>query len=116
VVGRTPSVTRVASAEEGLLVSLNRHGVVDIPLVSSLYGKPQDEVIAELGDLIFLDPQSKAWQTADVYLSGNVRDKLAAAEQAGGEYARNAAALRAVQPEDVLPGAIDANIGAPCIP
>ena len=77
---------------------------------------PRRQVIAELGDLIYHDPESKAWQTADAYLSGNVRAKLAAAEQAGPDYARNAEALRAVQPEDVLPGDIDANLGAPWIP
>jgi N12 class adenine-specific DNA methylase len=66
--------------------------------------------------LIYLDPQSKQWQTADAYLSGNVRDKLAVAEKAGQEYARNAEALRKVQPEDVLPGDIDAGLGAPWIP
>src|SRR5262249_31382134 len=56
------------------------------------------------------------WQTADVYLSGNVRAKLVAAERAGDAYARNVEALRQVQPEDVLPGEIDANLGAPWIP
>ena len=45
-----------------------------------------------------------------------MRAKLAAAEAAGPAYARNAAALRQVQPEDVLPGDIDANLGAPWIP
>ena len=45
-----------------------------------------------------------------------MRAKLAAAEDAGPEYARNAEALRTVQPEDVLPGDIDANLGAPWIP
>src|SRR5262249_43448364 len=50
------------------------------------------------------------------YLSGNVRAKLAAAERAGAAFRRNADALRAVQPEDVLPGDIDANLGAPWIP
>ena len=50
------------------------------------------------------------------YLSGNVREKLAAAERAGPGYSGNAEALRVVQPEDVLPGDIDANLGAPWIP
>ena len=45
-----------------------------------------------------------------------MRAKLAAAERAGPGYARNAEALRDVQPEDVLPGDIDANLGAPWIP
>jgi N12 class adenine-specific DNA methylase len=116
VVGKTPPVTQVKSAEEGLLVSLNQRGMVDLPFIGVLYGKPKAQIVAELGDLIFPDPESRTWQTADAYLSGNVRAKLAAAERAGPQYTRNANALRAVQPEDVLPGDIDANLGAPWIP
>ena len=116
VVGKTPPVTNVRSAEEGLLVSLNQRGTVDLPFIATLYGKPEAQIIDELGDLIFRDPESKEWQTADAYLSGNVRSKLVLAEQAGAAYARNADALRSVQPEDVLPGDIDANLGAPWIP
>ena len=116
VVGKTPPVTHVRSAEEGLLVSLNQRGTVDLPYIATLYGKPEEQVITELGDLIFHDPESKSWQTADAYLSGNVRAKLAIAEHAGPAYARNVVALRSVQPEDVLPGDIDANLGAPWIP
>src|SRR5206468_3927683 len=81
-----------------------------------LYGAPVRQIIAELGDLIYQDPDTQVWYTADVYLSGNVRAKLAAAEHAGSAYARNVEALRKVQPEDVLPGDIDANLGAPWIP
>ncbi len=116
VVGKTPPVTQVRSAEEGLLVSLNQRGQVDLPFIAGLYGKPEDQIIAELGDLIYHDPESKGWQTADAYLSGDVRQKLAAAEKAGPAYSRNAQALKAVQPEDVLPGDIDANLGASWIP
>ena len=89
---------------------------MDLPFIATLYGKPEERVIQELGDLIYHDPETGTWQTADAYLSGNVRAKLAEAEKAGPAYARNAEALRAVQPEDVLPGDIDANLGAPWIP
>jgi N12 class adenine-specific DNA methylase len=116
VVGKTPPITQVQSAEEGLLVSLNQRGAVDLPFIATLYGKPEPQIVAELGDLIFLDPESQTWQTADAYLSGDVRAKLKAAERAGLDYARNADALRRVQPEDVLPGDIDAGLGAPWIP
>jgi N12 class adenine-specific DNA methylase len=116
VVGKSPPVTSVASAEEGLLVSLDRTGVVDLPYIARLYGKPEEAVIAELGDLIYRDPETTSWQTADEYLSGNVRDKLAKAIAAGAAYMCNAEALKAVQPEDILPGDIDANLGAPWIP
>jgi N12 class adenine-specific DNA methylase len=116
VVGKTPPITRVRSAEEGLLVSLNQKGAVDLPFIGTLYGKQKAEIVAELGDLIFPDPELRSWQTADAYLSGNVRAKLAAALAAGPQYGRNVNALRAVQPEDVLPGDIDANLGTPWIP
>ena len=116
VVGKTPPITHVRSAEEGLLVSLNQRGTVDLPFIGELYGKTKAEIVAELGDLIYPDPVSRTWQTADAYLSGNVREKLAAVKQAGTPYARNVKALESVQPEDVLPGDIDANLGAPWIP
>ena len=116
VVGKKPPVSRVTSAEEGLLVSLNERGCIDLPFISSLYGQPEQAIIAELGDLIFENPETKRFEVADDYLSGNVRHKLAVAEAAGPAYSRNAEVLRQVQPEDVLPGDIDANLGAPWIP
>ena len=112
VVGKSPPVTSVNSAEEGLLVSLDRKGAVDMAFIAELYGKPEAQIVAELGDLIYRDPKTNQWQTADEYLSGNVRAKLAEAEAAGPSYAGNAEALRQVQPEDVLPDDIDANLGA----
>jgi N12 class adenine-specific DNA methylase len=122
VVGRVPPVTEVGSAEDGLLASLNQRGRVDLPYIASLYHAPEAQIIAELSDpatspgqaLIYRDPATGDWQTADQYLSGNVRAKLQAAEAAG--ETRNAEALRKVQPEDVLPGDMDANLGAPWIP
>lgn len=116
VVGKKQPITAVTSAEEGLLVSLDQRGEVDLSFITMLYGKPEEQVVAELGDLVFHDPEQKTWQTADAYLSGNVRAKLAAVLNASPEYARNAETLREVQPEDVLPGDIDANLGAPWVP
>jgi N12 class adenine-specific DNA methylase len=116
VVGKTPPITRVESAEEGLLVSLNERGVVDLGFISVLYGKKEDVIVSELGDLICRDPESNSWETADAYLSGNVREKLKIAEETGPAFQRNVERLRTVQPEDVLPGDIDANLGAPWIP
>src|SRR3984893_18148794 len=59
-------------------------------------------------------PKIGAWEPRDACLSGNVRRKLTAAREAGIE--RNIKALEAIQPEDILPGDIDANLGAPWIP
>ena len=116
VVGQTPPIKSVASAEEGLLVSLDQRSGVDLDFIADLYGKPEEQIATELGDLIFHDPESKSWQTADEYLSGNVRQKLAKAKASGPTYARNVTRLEQVQLEDVLPGDIDANLGCPWIP
>ncbi|HEX3147901.1 MAG TPA: DEAD/DEAH box helicase family protein [Gemmataceae bacterium] len=116
VVGKNPPITSVRCAEEGLLVSLDRRGTVDVPFIATLYGKSEEQVTAELGDLVFHDPEQQNWQTADAYLSGNVRAKLAAVLNAGPAYARNAEMLRQVPPDDVLPGDIDASLDAPWIP
>src|SRR5207245_7039066 len=109
-------ITAVQSAEDGLLVSLDQKGKVDMPYIATLYNKDVREIIAELGDLLYQDPDTQEWLTADAYLSGNVRAKLAAAEGAGFAYTRNAAARRLVQPEDVRPGDTDAHPRAAWIP
>ena len=114
VVGKSAPITKVKSAEEGLLVSLNERGIIDLAFIETLYGKPQKQIVSELGDLIYHDPETDTFVTSDEYLSGNVRAKLIEAEAVG--FKRNIEALKAVQPEDVLPGDIDANLGAPWIP
>ena len=59
VVGKKPPITHVATAEEGLLVSLNQRGAVDLPFIAELYGKPVNQVISELGDLIYMRTPSR---------------------------------------------------------
>ena len=117
-----PAEPVILSAADALAVTLAEVGRVDIAHVAELLGRPQDEVVAELGEAVFLDPAGGgtwlegAWQTADAYLSGKVRHKLATAEAAAAEdtrYLRNVEALRRVQPVDLLPSDITARLGAP---
>ena len=120
-----PPVTPIIeSAADALAVTLHETGYVDLSRIAELIGRSRDETIAELGDRIFLDPQLtiesiESWQTADAYLSGPVRTKLAAAIAAAAldpRYQRNVEALRQVQPEDLKPSDISARLGAPWIP
>ena len=53
VVGKKPPISHVRSAEEGLLVSLNQKGAVDLPFISTLYGKPRNDVISGQVNLMF---------------------------------------------------------------
>ncbi len=116
VVGDHEAVVEVETSEQGLLVCLDQRGHVDLPYVGQLSGRSVEQVEDELGRLIYRDPVTRAWQTADHYCSGNVRRKLLEAKAAGGPFERNVQALLACQPTDILPGEIDANLGAPWIP
>src|SRR5208283_5767827 len=106
----------IESAADALAVTLHETGYVDLDRIAELLGRSRDETIAELGGRIFLDPQLtieniENWQTADAYLSGPVRTKLAAAIAAAAldpRYQRNVEALRQVQPEDLKTSDISA--------
>ncbi|RWI62182.1 MAG: lactate dehydrogenase [Mesorhizobium sp.] len=113
----TPPV--ITSAADALAVVLNERGHVDPDHIAELLHRDVDDVIAELGSAIFRDPTDGAWQTADAYLSGPVRDKLKAAEAAAAldpAYERNVMALVGVRPADLSPSDITARLGAPWIP
>jgi N12 class adenine-specific DNA methylase/adenine-specific DNA methylase len=114
-----PPAPIITSAIDALAVVLNERGVVDPDYIAELLHREGDDVICELGDAIFRDPETGAWQTADAYLSGAVRSKLAAAKAAANLdriFARNVAALERVQPADLRPSDITARLGAPWIP
>ncbi len=112
-------VERVQTASEALLVSLNETGEINWTRMESLTGKDASGLQDELGPLAYRNPEGGAWETADRYLSGNVRAKFAvaqAAEQIDPAYRRNVEALQAVQPKDLEPGEIEARLGSSWIP
>jgi N12 class adenine-specific DNA methylase/adenine-specific DNA methylase len=114
-----PSAPIITCAADALAVVLNERGHVDVDHIAELLHADADAVIAELGDAIYRAPETAAWQTADAYLSGQVRDKLKAAEAAAAlepAFERNVRALVEVQPADLGPSDITARLGAPWIP
>lgn len=79
--------------------------------MSMLTDKSESELVAELGDKIYQNPQKNMrWESADEYLTGNIRAKLAAAEEAGLE--RNIEALRAVMPQRIEAADISVKLGS----
>ena len=108
-------VTSVDTASEALAVSLAEKAAIDFKYMSELSGKDEDTLIDELTGIIFKNPLSEEWETADAYLSGNVRNKLEAAETfAKNEpmYAVNVEALKRVQPRELDASEIEVRIGA----
>lgn len=111
-------IESVSNAKDGMVESLNRLGQLDIGLIAQLYGKDEQAVIRELGDLIYQDPVY-GWVTADEYLSGNVKKKLAQAKDAvasGEDLQRNVEALEKVQPADIEAVDIEVRAGSHWIP
>ena len=109
------SVTGVDTAAEALALSIGEKARVDMAYMSQLTGKSEDDIIDELNGVIFLDPVYGDWQTADEYLSGNVRQKLREAENAAVDspgYLPNVEALRAAQPKDLDASEIEVRLGA----
>ena len=111
---RRKPVTQVDTASEALAVSIGERAKVDLPFMARLTGKAEDEIVADLQGVIFLDPLEQTWQTADEYLSGNVRAKLRVAQTAAESdpsFAVNVEALQAAQPKDLDASEIDVRLG-----
>jgi N12 class adenine-specific DNA methylase len=106
--------------KEALIISLAETGRVDMPRIAKLLNVAEeaapDLLVNDQGQpLVFLDPETQRWETADGYLSGNVRKKLEAARSLNAPR-KNIAALEAVQPEPWGAEQVTPKLGANWIP
>ncbi|WP_339140494.1 PLxRFG domain-containing protein [Pseudoalteromonas galatheae] len=110
----------ISSAMDAMAVTLNEKGYLDLNYMKSLYPTESEAaLLSELGNAVFVEPQSKKWLPADLYLSGNVKAKLKAAqEQAKTDpsFNKNVKALKSVQPEDIEIDKVPAKLGSFWIP
>ena len=108
-------VTSVDTASEALAVSLSEKAGVDLAYMSQLADKSVEEITKELAGVIFQNPVTEEWETADEYLSGNVREKLSVARtfaENHPEYAINVSSLESVQPKELDASEIEVRVGA----
>ena len=114
-----PMTPVITSATDALAVALNEVGFVDPERLAELLECEPKDALDRLGATVFRNPLTEGWETADAYLSGPVRTKLAAAREAAlldPQYVRNVEALLEAQPQDIPPSGITARLGAPWIP
>ncbi len=114
----TPAKT-AESPEDALAINLSESGRIDIDRIGELLGMDSEQVIDTLHTqakepFIYLDPETQEWVDKNQYLSGEVRRKLRAAEQAG--MLKNIEALEKVQPEPWGPENVAPVLGAGWIP
>ncbi len=120
------NIKQVDTASEALAVSIGTKARVDLDYMAELTGRSQEQLVQELRGVIFPNPETvdgegqPLYETADAYLSGNVRDKLRVAKQFAANdaerYSDNVRALESVQPKDLDASEIDVRLGATWLP
>ena len=121
------AITSCDTATDALALSLSEKAMIDMDYMAELTGKNEETLFSELKGVIFLNPlygygnnTERKYLTADEYLSGNVREKLAwarkSAEQNPDDYLVNVEALEKVQPVDLTASEIDVRLGATWLP
>ena len=124
------SVDSVDTASEALAVCIGEKACVDLSFMATLIGGSEKipQIVEDLKGVIYKEPNSgpfdledggehwaKGWQTADEYLSGNVRQKLRTAQRVAARdpfFAGNVDALIAAQPKDLEASEIEVRLGA----
>lgn len=119
-------ISHVDTASEALAISIAEKARVDMDFMQSLTGLSGEQIVKELEGVIFRNPEKTGsednphYETADAYLSGNVREKLKTARQSAEMhpdiYGVNVTALEAVQPKDLDASEIDVRLGATWLP
>ena len=113
------------SISDALVLSLHNLGCVDIEYISSITGRNHKDIIIALKGSIYQNPEKwdncfyKGWETADEYLSGNLRRKYALAKAANehtGMFSDNLEALERIMPPGVNTDDIYITLGSPWIP
>ena len=120
---KSKDVSSAENAEEALTYSLNNRGCVDFEYMKTLYPKEKEEMIEELDNLIFHDPEkiydfNDGWVLASEYLSGNVKHKLNYVKSINenNKYDKNIEALENVQPRPLEYDEISVKLGSTWIP
>ena len=117
------AVDHVDNASEALALSIAEKAGVDMAYMEQLTGQTRDELASQLQGAIYRLPESAGdepcYVTADEYLSGNIRSKLASARVAVEKdeaFQINVSALEKAMPRDLDASEIEVRLGATWIP
>lgn len=120
-------LTHVDSPVDAMALSLSRFGALNIPFMESLTGIEREQLINNLASegKIYIDPDDyinhgrTTYITADLYLSGNIREKLRlaelAAEKEPARFDQNINALKNTLPAALGPEEIILRLNTPVV-
>ena len=85
----TQELKHVDTSQEAVSASLNKYGVLNMPYMSYLTDKSEDDIIHELQGQIFYNPLTDFYEIRDKFIAGNVVEKVKSIEnlieERGGE-------------------------------
>jgi len=119
VLGKDKEITYTDSVKDAVSLSLNKYNTVNIEYIARLCEKDISIVQQELEGKIYKNPMTKNWEMSDIYLAGNVREKLRQAERAADYdafFKVNVEALEKVIPQDIPAEDIAARVGVSWVP
>lgn len=114
------AVEHTDTSSEALIVSISEKSKVDLDYMADLTGFDKERIVADLKGVIYPVPElstetNTVYQTAEEYLSGNIYEKMALAENAAESnpiFADNIEALKKAMPEPLTAGDITVKLGA----
>lgn len=115
-IGQHREITHVDTAEEALGASLGELARIDLDYMSSISDLSKEDLIHSLDGIIFPVPgKADSYEISSVYLSGNIREKLAEARQSAENDPRfesNVKHLEQAMPEPLGPESISVRLGS----
>lgn len=120
--------TTTDNVVDAYYICLSERGEVDLAYIQTLYHKPIERIIEELGDLIYKNPLMDCdfidvgWESSFDYLSGDIDSKIRAIENLRKEkgdntlYQKQFDKLQEVKPKRIEAGEIEVHIGASWLP
>jgi len=112
-------ITSCDTPVDALAVSLIQKGYVDVEYISQLCDLSVDECLEALVDMIYLEPETEKYVSADEYLSGDIAEKLILAKNKAEEdkrFEKNITALEKCMPERIEAKDISVRLGSSWIP
>ena len=117
-------VTSVDTSSEALTLSLAKKARVDMPYMQELTGFTAEKILDDLKNVVYENPMkldengNPRLESADEYLSGNIRIKLEYMQEHYADdsrYAHNIQALESAMPPKLEAADIDIKLGSPCV-
>ena len=112
--------THAADLNEAITISINESAEINVDRISELLSQPTEKITRQLIDTrMAFKTRNGTLEPANVYLSGNVRAKLAEAEmlmELDSDYKNNVEELKKIIPKDRQPEDITVKIGANWVP